>query len=150
MIFKKMILDRITETQHGTFGALLDEDIMRGEFVPFATTLELRWRNNIKENSCIPAGIYECRRIKSPKFGWTFEVTGVPNRENILFHWGNTIKDTLGCIIVGEQFGVLGGLTAVLASKKGFKEFMRRLRLYDTFQLEILQTRIKHGYRRWR
>jgi len=148
MIFKKMILVRLSETRHGTFGVLLDEDIMRGEFVPFATTLELRWRNNIKNGSCIPAGIYECRRIKSPKFGETFEIMNVPNREHIEFHWGNTIKDILGCIAVGEQFGILGGVTAILASKKGFKEFMWRLRLYDTFQLEIVQTLIKHGYRR--
>jgi len=150
MNLKKMILDRVAENHHGTFGVLLDEDIMRGEFIPFATTLELRWRNNIKKGSCIPAGIYECKRIKSPKFGETFEITGVPNRENILFHWGNTIKDSSGCILVGEQFGILGGLTAILSSKKGFKEFMGRLRLYNTFQLEILQTRIKHRYRRWR
>jgi len=148
MNLKKMILVRLSETRHGTFGVLLDEDIMRGEFIPFATTLELRWRNNIKKGSCIPAGLYECRRIKSPKFGETFEITRVPNRENILFHWGNTMKDSSGCILIGEQFGSLGGFTAILSSKKGFKEFMDRLRLYDSFQLEIVQTLIKHGYRR--
>lgn len=148
MTFKKMILVRLSETKDGTFGVLLDEDIMRGEFIPFATTLELRWRNNIKKGSCIPAGRYECKRVKSPKFGETFEITNVPDRENILFHSGNTIKDSSGCILIGEQFGNLGSLTAILCSKKGFKEFMNRLRLYDSFQLEIVQTLIKHGYRR--
>lgn len=140
---KKIILIRVCENQYGTFGVLLDEDVMRGEFIPFATTLELRWRNNIPVGSCIPAGHYECKRVKSQKFGETFEIANVPNRSHILFHWGNTLKDTSGCILVGEQFGYLGVLAGILASKKGFKEFMNRLKNYNTFHLEIIKTLIK-------
>jgi len=147
-VFKKIILVRIVENNSGTFGVLLDRKSMRNEYVPFATTLELKWRNNIKDGSCIPADEYECKRIKSGKFGEVFEVQNVQGRDHILLHCGNTIKDSSGCILVGEQFGILGGLTGILSSRKGYKELLTRLKGFDTFLLDIKKTIIKRDYMR--
>jgi len=131
------IIDRHAENKHGTFGILsqfIDEKI------PFAVTLEKPWKNNEKNNSCIPPGIYYCSRFPSSKFGDTFEVINVYNRDAILFHWGNLSDDTEGCILVAEKYGMLHGRVAVLESNKpseGFNEFMAKAGVTDRFKLII-------------
>lgn len=128
---KNFKLPRVSHHTDGTFGVLLDEN------TPFCLTLERPWANNEVGRSCIPAGIYVCRRIQSPKFGNTFEVTNVPDRTAILFHKGNLMDDSHGCIILGEQYEPLNGKNAVLSSGKAFDEFMSRLKGIDEFQLKI-------------
>ena len=149
---KRFELIRLSSYEDGTFGVLLESrwivtkienEIKINKFIniPFAVTLEPEWKNNRADISCIPAGEYVCKRIVSPKFGETFEVTNVPGRENILFHWGNYSLDTHGCIVVAEKFGALGGKTVVQESKsvvgEGFNEFMARLLGIKEFTLKI-------------
>lgn len=72
-------------------------------------TLELPWRNNEPEQSCIPPGVYQCGLRPSKKFGnWTggmvYHIQPVQGRTDILIHAGNTPADTLGCILVGETW----------------------------------------------
>lgn len=113
-----LILIRVTRTEHGVFGVLLRRQ------TPFAVTLEPEDKNNERGISCIPAGVYYCEPYNSPKFGWTYQVKNVPNRDYILFHAGNTEDDTEGCILIGESFGELHKKTAILDSQKGFREFL--------------------------
>ena len=125
-------LKRISRnSQHPTFGVLMHG----GQ--PFAVTLERPWKHNERGRSCIPDGTYLCNRVDSPKFGDTFGVSDVPGRSHILFHKGNVNDDTHGCIIVGEQFDYLNGDQAVLASAKGYKEFMALLNDMGAFNLII-------------
>lgn len=126
-----LILQRIASNDFGTFGVLIKDNI------PFALSLERPWQNNQREISCIPSGEYICKAITSPNFGDTFEVTDVPGRSDILFHKGNLSDDTHGCILVGEQFEELYGTPAVLASHKGFRDFMDKFRHMPRFILEI-------------
>ena len=128
---KKLTLKRIAENEDGTFGVLIDGD------TPFALTLERNWLSNKPNESCIPAGKYVCKRIISPRFGETFEITNVPGRSHILFHTGNLEEHSKGCILIGEEFGYLNGKVAVLSSRKGFKEFMDRLNGLSSFEIEI-------------
>jgi hypothetical protein len=130
---------RIAENQDGTFGVFLEEDI------PFCLTIERKWLNNEKGKSCIPVGDYLCERINSTKFGNTFEVKNVPNRTEILFHKGNIMEDSHGCIVVGEQFEPLDGDNAVLSSGKAFTEFKERTRDVDVFKLSIRDVSIYSG-----
>jgi hypothetical protein len=67
-------------------------------------TLELPDRENQRLISCIPKGEYIVIKAFSPKFGLCFRVTNVQNRDNILIHVGNFLKDTTGCILIGESF----------------------------------------------
>ncbi|MBW2645077.1 MAG: hypothetical protein JRE23_02660 [Deltaproteobacteria bacterium] len=127
-----IILKRVAMTDKGTFGVLITDGF------PFALTLEREWKNNQWGISCIPHDQYECMRVKSPKFGDTFQVMDVPNRKHILFHKGNLEDDSHGCILVGEQFEELNGVPAILSSRKGFGEFMQKLEGEDMFQLVIL------------
>lgn len=129
-------LVRVAHNDRATFGVLVDPAQGRA----FAVTLERPWANNQPQVSCIPAGHYLCSRVDSPKFGDTFEVTGVPGRSHILFHKGNLSDDTHGCILVGEQFEAVGhDSDAVQASAQGFAEFLRRLDGKTTFGLEIVE-----------
>lgn len=127
-------LIRISEIKDGTFGVLLDDKI------PFALTVERPWLENKKGESCIPDGFYTCRRLDSVKFGNTFEVCDVPGRTEILFHKGNVMDDSHGCIIIGEQFEFLNDKVAVLSSAKGFGEFLERTKNLVTFELHISTT----------
>ena len=94
-----LTLKRITSTAYGTFGVLI-----HGE-EQFAVTLECPWKDNQVNTSCIPAGVYFCVRVQSPRFGDTFEITDVKGRTHILFHAGNIASNTRGCILIGEKFG---------------------------------------------
>lgn len=124
-------LKRISYTILGTFGVLLEGKI------PFCLTLERLWLNNRKNESCIPVGNYWCRRTQSPKFGNTFKVVNVKNRFHILFHKGNLVEDTHGCIILGEEFGAIQGRAALLSSGRAFQEFMNRMKGLNKFYLQI-------------
>lgn len=128
---KKMSLIRVAGNEEGTFGVLIDED------QPFCLTLERKWLNNMKSMSCIPDGEYLCRRVQTPKHGNTFEITGVPDRSAILFHKGNIMEHSEGCVILGEEFEPLEGHQAVLASGTAFGEFMQRLEGIDEFMVSI-------------
>ena len=124
-------LKRIAQNEEGTFGVLLDNG------TPFALTAENPWAGNRPEVSCIPHGRYTCRRVRSPRFGETFEVASVPGRTHILFHRGNTPEDTRGCILVGNHFGILEGSVAVLSSREAFKELLGRLEGKEKFAFLI-------------
>lgn len=65
-------------------------------------TLELPWRNNEKQTSCISAGKYKAVKRSSEKYKDHFHLTDVPGRSMILIHSGNYHTHTLGCILVGS------------------------------------------------
>ena len=44
-------------------------------------------------------------------------VLDTPRHKYVLWHWGNTDKDTAGCYIVGTAFGVIGGRKGVISSR---------------------------------
>ena len=128
---KELVLKRISSTMFGTFGVLFDSNI------PFVVTLEQCWNDNEKYKSCIPKGDYICEKYISSKYGSTFIINGVPERDGILFHWGNLIKDTQGCILIGNKFGRLKNFPCILESKIGFNNFMKKVENEGQFKLTI-------------
>ncbi len=139
---QKLILKRVADTEHGCFGVLLHQG------APFAVTLEPPWRDNQPNVSCIPSGVYQCRRVdysgskyQTKKWGRPFEITGVQGRSRVLLHWGNKREHTEGCVLVAESYGYLAGVPAVLTSKnspgKGFHEFMGLVEDKPSFSLDI-------------
>lgn len=78
--------------------------------------------------TAIPYGTYEIRLTYSPKFKRKLPlIMNVPGFDGIRMHRGNFPKDTLGCILVGEnrEKGV------VLNSKFYEEELVRRMSLVD-------------------
>lgn len=85
----------ITRTYHpaGTNGRLF----INGK--PAGFTIELPWRNNQPQVSCIPEGRYLLVKRVSEKLHEHLLVTGVPNRDLILIHKANNALAQLkGCI----------------------------------------------------
>ena len=75
--------------------------------------MEPPWRDNRRNRSCIPAGLYDVVPHVSPRFGRCLLVTGVEDRSHILIHVGNLGGDveqglrshTAGCLLPGMRRG---------------------------------------------
>lgn len=108
----RLTLVRLFSGNDGTFGKL----ILPSGYSCF--TAELPYKDNKKEISCIPKGLYKITpRQATNKFKYThykvLEPTGeeVMGRDNILIHVGNYAGDTSlgkksdveGCILVGDS-----------------------------------------------
>ena len=115
----------------GTFGVLL----VQAEVLCF--TLEPPDLLNAEGVSSIPAQQYHCKRIVSPSHGETFKIMDVPGRTNVLFHSGNLVVDTKGCVVLGKTLGMLQGERGLLNSRAAFKEFMERLIDFNEAHLTV-------------
>lgn len=130
-------LCRLARSDHGTEGLLL-----AGNFS--CKTLELPWRDNQRQVSCIPAGEYDVEMRLSNKYGRIYWVRKVPNRTYILIHSGNYAGDksknfkshVMGCILLGKHHGYLAGQRAVLNSRITVRAFMREME-YQKFKLDV-------------
>lgn len=125
---------------------IFDDDTLELEFV--CKTLELPWKDNASQISCIPEGHYEVIPRSSPKYGNHLHVTNVKDRSLVLIHWGNYAgsmnprtgrSDIRGCILVGEKFIDLDGdgIVDITSSKNTFSELMKVAP--NGFILEITQ-----------
>jgi len=76
-----------------------------------AYTLELPWKDNQRRVSCIPTGIYEVIAHNAPNYpkATSYWLQNVPNRSEILIHYGNFHKDTKGCILPGKELLDING-----------------------------------------
>jgi len=112
----------------GTFGTLTAHFGLTS-FV--CATLELPWRDNRRNVSCIPAGTYSCWPVTSPSKGLCYQVHNVPGRGSILIHPGNWAgdralgmrTDSEGCILLGTTTGQLDGQDALLRSAAVVRAF---------------------------
>jgi len=108
--------------EHGTFGTL------KVDGKPICLTLEPYHRSNARSISCIPAGPYEAEVQFSEKYKNVWTITEVEGRSYIRIHKGNFDDDTAGCIILGEEFGVVDDKWAVLSSGRAIEEFHKLCR----------------------
>lgn len=123
-------------TDNPTFG------VMSFDGTPMLATLELPWKDNQHDISCIPEGIYVCERRpvskeKTGGIGYSFEVKNVPNRSDVLIHVGNKVENTLGCILVALMFGNRTEDKAIRGSVAGFQIFLTLTKNINSFVLEI-------------
>lgn len=86
----------------------------------------------IHGETCIPLGKYSLSTRWSPKLSPIYNhdmiwLKNVPGFEFILIHWGNTISDTEGCLIVGNKIGILNKKDAVLDSKATYLKLYKKV-----------------------
>jgi len=72
-------------------------------------TLELPWKDNAVNISCIPPGIYSASKHNSYKHGEVVLFKDVPDRTYIEIHAGNYTRDIQGCVLVGDSIKYLDG-----------------------------------------
>lgn len=132
---RTLTLHRMRENEVCTMGRIETED-----FQQLCVTLEEPWRDADKNGlgdknvSRIPAGEFRAFRRLSPARGHeVFELEGVPGRTNVQLHKGNTVEDTLGCILIGTAFGT----NCITGSKFAFEKFMAELKHVDEFTLIV-------------
>jgi hypothetical protein len=72
-------------------------------------TLELPYKNNASNVSCIPPGRYQCHKTESPSFGKCIAIEGVNGRSFIRIHPGNYTRQIEGCILPGKTIADIDG-----------------------------------------
>ena len=101
-------------------------------------SIELPWKENQHEISCIPEGRYELVKRHSEHLGWHLQIINVPQRYFILIHpANNALMELKGCI---APVSILSGSGMGLASRDALKilldlvypEFEKRAKVYLT------------------
>lgn len=116
------------------------------EIIPIGVTLELPWKYNAPNISCIPHGYYKAFRRGASKgktggIGLAYELR-VDGRSAILIHVGNTTDETEGCILVGTSYySNTDGSVEIRQSRKAYSELMGL-----TSAAEILYVDIREAY----
>lgn len=114
----KAAVKRAIQNEKETLGELVINNAGRTIFA--CKTLELPWKGNEKDVSCIPTGTYEVKKRSNETHGNHFELLNVPGRSYILIHSGNYFSETRGCILPGKDHVDINGdgLTDVNLSKE--------------------------------
>ena len=91
--------------------------------------LELPWKNNKKNVSCIPEGRYNITKEMQVSRGEVLRLHDVPGRAGILFHTGNYNIHTKGCILPGMEFIDINndGLKDVVRSREAIQKLWELL-----------------------
>ena len=147
----KLLLTRYLDGSDRTFGTLWlqessiipDDTKLRMVLTEICDTMEPRRRDlsrekKVKGSTAIPSGTYEIKFSPSAKFNRMMPyLVNVPLFEGIMFHPGNTLKDTAGCILVGERCN--NGLTR---SKHHFEQLMQLLNEHkdEAIIIEIIES----------
>jgi hypothetical protein len=129
----KLTLKRAFDDGKVTLGMLevpgLDEPIY---------TLEEPWRDNMRNISCVPPGVYRCTPHNGTKFQDVWKLEAVPGRSYILIHAGNHTGHIEGCILVGLTHGWLGDKRAVLNSGSAINKLRKHIGTQNSFTLHIM------------
>lgn len=90
-----------------TLGVLTTYSKVNELFV--AKTLELPWKDNANDVSCIPVGEYDCAYTRSARLSrlrgidvFTYEILNVSRRSGVRIHSANYFYQLLGCIALGD------------------------------------------------
>jgi len=129
--------------QYKELETLGDLQVLVGNFIKFeCKTIELPWKDNQHDVSCVPEGVYNVKKIISPTKGKCFLLENVPNRGAVEIHIGNFAAgkkiDTLGCVLPGMSFGDRNndGILDVVDSTKAMEKLLEILP--DEFELTIV------------
>ena len=103
-------------------------------------TLELPWRENKSDISCIPSGEYGAFVRVSPKNGEVIELRGTGTRTNIQIHAGNFVSQIEGCVLVGLSIADINadGTPDVTSSRKALAKLLKEAKQCDQIVVSIL------------
>jgi hypothetical protein len=106
LVFPTATLVRFFSDDRQTLGTLT---VVKNENIFVCKTLELAWKGNKPDISCIPEGEYPCIYTRSRRLSelkgrdiFTYEVLNVPGRAGIRIHSANYFFQLKGCITLGS------------------------------------------------
>lgn len=114
-------IHRVISNKNGTFGVMIYDN------KPICVTCEDPWAKNKRLISCVPEGEYKVTKHNGDKYKDVWILNNVPDRSYILIHSGNTIRDTQGCILVGEYFTDFDGLPGIANSLPTLNKLRKKL-----------------------
>lgn len=119
----RVILTRLNDNGIQTTGAF---DAYNNGKNMVCYSLELPWKDNKRNISCIPKGTYKCTLYNSTKFGKVYKVLDVHGRTGILIHVGNYNSQIKGCILLGNDLKDINkdGQKDVINSRLTLSKFM--------------------------
>lgn len=101
-------------------------------------TLELPWKDNRVNVSCIPLGQYGLVITPSQRFKKDLPlVTGVAKRSGIRMHGANKVSELQGCIAIATGLTIVGGEVIGLMSQKMLSDVMLIIETYKIHTLQI-------------
>jgi len=120
----KALLLRLRDDGVQTLGALVIYDGVDKVFE--CVTLELPWKGNKTNISCIPKGVYNVVHRESTKYGDHLYIEDVNDRSYILIHVANYVSQLKGCIALGKRFADINGDDAldVVSSRNTLKKLV--------------------------
>ncbi len=141
----KLILMRRTQVPgQPTQGSFLWEDGKHVVVHTFIRCLELEWRDNAPQVSCIPPGEYQLKWTLSNRFKrHTWQIMDVPDRSGIRIHSGNyagaKLSDSLGCPLPCMQWSDINhdGVVDGVRSKEALAKLEDLLKPFEETGLEI-------------
>ena len=129
----EVTLQRSPSSAQGTRGVLATEGF-------WCHTLELPWRDNKQNISCIPAGEYNCLyvTVRSSIGGRRdlYWLSNTPGRSGVLTHAGTFagqkdsgyLSNVLGCILLGYGIGTYKHQQAIFRSREAVADFIDHMR----------------------
>jgi hypothetical protein len=133
-------LQRVKQTKEQTLGVLT---IFNEPLAVFqCRTLELPWRDNKRNISCIPAGYYPMVWEYSPKYDrFLWELKDVPSRSEVKIHPANYVEQLNGCIALGQKVQDINGdgKKDITNSRRTVRQFQSEI---EPFQDEIIYIHI--------
>lgn len=96
----KVVVNRLVSSCDSTLGVWTVHDGL--DLIYACKSLELPWKDNKTNISCIPCGTYLVNSRYSLAHKTHFILEGVEGRDYILAHVANYIRELRGCIAVGR------------------------------------------------
>lgn len=127
-------IKRFELDEKGCYGSL-----STGDFDCY--TLELPWRDNQPNISCIPVGIYHAFVDKNVTIGgkYVIRLKDVPNRKGILIHVFNYIEETAGCIGVGDDITSYEDKKMITNSRLTMQKLLNEIKDDEDFWVDITE-----------
>ena len=137
---KRVRLQRLWEDRNQSTGVLTVID-RNGQPIYASLCIERGDRNNQRNVSNVPPGIYPLVLERSPRFNKDlYELKDVPNRSECKIHASNYWKQLNGCIAPGIKLKDLNrdGYYDVTDSRNALESFHRALRGIKKTTIEII------------
>ena len=136
----RLLLDRGQYDKHSTVGDLYVNGVWE------LVTLEDQVRplgEKVRGETAIPEGTYDLLLTYSPRFKRDLPLLiHVPGFDGIRIHPGNTVEDTEGCILVGENVTFAAGVPFLTHSRAAFDRLYAKLfeahRKQEHIEIEVM------------